>query len=155
MECGDLFARVLSALSEIAINLVVTVGQHIDPAEFGPQPANIKIERQIPQSTVLPLCDLVISHGGSGSVMGALAHGIPSLLIPMGADQPLNAKRCSDLGVAQVLDANKATSSEILAAVATLLEHPSYRREAERFRSEIAALPEPAQAIGLLEELVR
>jgi UDP:flavonoid glycosyltransferase YjiC (YdhE family) len=105
MESGDLITRVLAGLRELSINVVVTVGRHIDPAEFGPQPANVHIERYIPQATVLPLSTVVVSHGGSGSVIGALAHGLPMVLIPMGADQPANAARCGVLGVAEVLDA--------------------------------------------------
>ena len=94
-ESGDLIARVLAGLRELPCNLVATVGPGIDPEEFSPQPANVHIERHIPQSSVLPHCDLVVSHGGSGSVIGALAHGLPSILIPIGADQPHNAARCS------------------------------------------------------------
>ena len=153
MESGDLLARVLTALRELPANLVVTVGRHIDPAEFGPQPAHVRIERHIPQSSVLPYCDLVVSHGGSGSVIGALAHGLPSVLIPIGADQPLNARRCADLGVAHVLDAVGATPDGVRAAVSMVLDDPSYRRNAERLRDEIAALPEPTHTVGLLERL--
>jgi UDP:flavonoid glycosyltransferase YjiC (YdhE family) len=71
----------------------------------------------------------------------------------MGADQPLNAARCADLGVAQVLDAVAATPETVRAAVATVLSDPSYRRAAECMRDEIAALPEPAHAVMLLEQL--
>ena len=154
MESGDLFQRVLAGLRDLPSNLIVTVGRDIDPAEFGPQPANIHIERYIPQSVILPQCDAVVSHGGSGSVLGALAHGLPMVLIPMGADQPLNAIRCADLGVAQVLDAVAATPETVRAAVATVLADPSYSRAAERLRDEIAALPGPAHAVVLIERLV-
>ncbi len=62
MESGDLFARVLAGLRDVPINVpvnvpinvVVTVGRHIDPADFGPQPTNVHVERYIPQSLVLP-----------------------------------------------------------------------------------------------------
>ncbi len=154
MESGDLLWRVLSGLSELPINLIVTVGHHIAPAEFGPQPANVRIERYLPQASVLPYCDLVVSHGGSGSVIGALAHGLPSVLIPIGADQPLNAGRCSDLGVGRVLDAMKVTPENVGAAVSIVLEDSSYRKNAERLRDEIAGLPEAAHAVELLERLV-
>lgn len=154
MESGDLFMRVLAGLRDLPINLVVTVGQHIDPAEFGPQPANVHIERYIPQAAILARCSAVVSHGGSGSVMGALAHGLPSVLIPMGADQPLNAARCLDLGVALVLDAVKATPESVRDAVATVLVEPRYRQAAERLRDEIAALPGPDHAVALLERLL-
>jgi UDP:flavonoid glycosyltransferase YjiC (YdhE family) len=95
----------------------------------------------------------VISHGGSGSVIGALAHGLPSVLIPMGADQPLNASRCVDLGVARVLDALGAKPATVRAAVTSVLEDLTYRIAAERLRDEIAALPGPAHAVMLLERL--
>jgi UDP:flavonoid glycosyltransferase YjiC (YdhE family) len=153
VESGDLLARVLTALRELPVNLVVTVGQQIDPLEFGEQPANVHIDRHIPQSSVLPHCDLVVSHGGSGSVVGALAHGLPSVLIPLGADQPYNADRCAALGVALVLDAVSVTPESLRAAVRNVLTDPAYRRNAECLRDEIAALPEPAQIVGLLERL--
>jgi len=153
MESGDLFTRVLGGLRDLPINVVVTVGQHIDPTEFGPQPANVLIERYIAQESILRHCSLVVSHGGSGSVLGALAHGLPSVLIPMGADQPLNAARCVQLGVARMLDPIAATPDTVRAAASTVLADPSYRRAAERLRDEFAALPGPAYAVGLLERL--
>ncbi len=154
VESGDLFTRVLAGLRDLPINVIATVGREIDPAELGPQPAHIQIEQYIPQALILPHCAMVISHGGSGSVIGALAHGLPAVLIPMGADQPLNAARCADLGVAQVLDAITATPEIVRAAVATVLDDLSYRRAAERMRDQIAALPGPEYAVTLLERLV-
>ncbi|MBZ0280448.1 MAG: glycosyltransferase [Anaerolineae bacterium] len=152
-ESGDLFTRVITGLRDLPINLVVTVGPHIDPAEFGSQPANVHIEQFIPHSLILSHCDVVVSHGGSGSVLGALARGIPSVLIPMGADQPLNAARCEALGVSRVLDPLTATPEMIREAVSIVLQDSSYRQAAERLRDEIIAMPEPAHAVMLLEQL--
>jgi UDP:flavonoid glycosyltransferase YjiC (YdhE family) len=152
-ESGDLFSRVLDGLRDLSINLIVTVGKHIDPAEFGTQPANVRIERFIPQLLLLPHCDLVVSHGGSGSIIGVLAHGLPSVLIPMGADQPLNAARYQALGAAEILDPVTATPELIRKTVLTVLENPSYRAAAERLRDEIAALPPSEHALKLLERL--
>ncbi|HEU5015458.1 MAG TPA: glycosyltransferase [Roseiflexaceae bacterium] len=153
VESGDLFERMLAGLRDLPVQVIATVGRELDPAEFGPQPDTIRIERYVPQAAILPHCAAVVSHGGSGSVIGALAHGLPSVLVPMGADQPLNALRCADLGVAQVLDAVAATPDSVRAAVTTVLEEPSYRRAAERMRDEIAALPGAAHALMLLERL--
>ncbi len=85
--------------------------------------------------------------------MGALEHGLPMVLIPMGADQLLNTARCRELGVARVLDAVTATPETICDAVSTVLIDTSYREEAERFRDEIARLPGSAHAVPLLEAL--
>jgi UDP:flavonoid glycosyltransferase YjiC (YdhE family) len=153
VESGDLFERVLAGLRDLPINVIATVGREIDPAEFGPQSANIRIERYIPQAAILPHCAAMVSHGGSGSVIGALAHGLPSVLIPMGADQPLNAARCADLSVARVLDAVETTPEAVREAVAIVLADPVYRRAAERLRDEIAILPGPENALMLLERL--
>ena len=59
------------------------------------------VERYVPQADVLPLCDVAVGHGGSGSTLGALAHGLPMLLLPHGADQFENAQACAALGVAR------------------------------------------------------
>jgi UDP:flavonoid glycosyltransferase YjiC (YdhE family) len=153
LESGDLFSRVLQGLGGLPVNVVATVGPHISLDEFHPLPDNVHVEQYIPQSQVLPQCDAVVSHGGSGSVLGALAHGLPSVLLPMGADQPLNAARCEELGVARVLDAVRSTPEAIRESVSLVLSRPSYRAAAERLRDEIARLPDPAQAVTLIERL--
>ena len=154
VESGDLFQRVLTGLRDLPINLIVTVGRDIDPAEFGTQPHNVHIEQFIPQSLLLPQCDVVVSHGGSGSVMGTLLHGLPMVLIPMGADQPLNATRCETLGVARVLDALTVTPQAVRDAVTQVLQDASYRHAAERLQAEIDALPAVDYAVTLLERLI-
>lgn len=153
LESGDLFGRVLAGLRDLPIHLVVTVGRDIDPGEFGPQPPHVHIASFIPQALLLPYCSLVVSHGGSGSVVGALAHGLPSVLLPLGADQPLNAARCQALGLGRALDVVAATPTMIRDAAAAVLAEPAYRRAAERFRDEIAALPGPEHTVMLLERL--
>jgi UDP:flavonoid glycosyltransferase YjiC (YdhE family) len=153
LESGDLFGRILEGVRDLPTNVILTVGRSIDPAEFGQQPASVRIERYIPQSQLLPHCDLVISHGGSGTVIGALAHGLPMVLLPMGADQPNNAARCAQLGMARVLDAVHVTPDELQEAVSILLLDPTCRRAARRMRDEIASLPGPAHAVALLERL--
>lgn len=153
LESGDLFQRVLAGLRDLPVNVIATVGRDIDPAEFGEQPPNVHIERYIPQALILPRCHLTVSHGGSGSVIGALAHGLPMVLIPMGADQPYNAARCEALGVGRALDAVDATPDSVREAVQTVLGDPRCRQAAERLESEIAGLPGAATAIPLLERL--
>jgi UDP:flavonoid glycosyltransferase YjiC (YdhE family) len=154
-ESGDLFTRVLGGLHDLPFQVVVTVGREIDPAELGPQPAHVRVERFLEPARLLSRCDLVVSHAGSGTVIGCLAFGVPSVLLPMGADQPLNADRCIDLGVAQVLDASSSPPDAIGRAVMTVWTDPSYRAAAARIRDEIVALPGSEHAACLLERLGR
>jgi UDP:flavonoid glycosyltransferase YjiC (YdhE family) len=153
MESGDLFSRVLVGLRDLPINLIATVGRELQPGAFGRQPANVHIESYLAQHHVLPRCDLVVSHGGSGTMAATLAAGLPSVLIPMGADQPLNAARCSELGLGVVLDAIRSTPDSIRGAAETVLHEPGFRAAAERVHDEVALLPGPESTVALLERL--
>jgi MGT family glycosyltransferase len=153
MESGDLFPRVLAGVRDLDVDVLVTVGPHLSPTEFGPQPSNVHIEQWVSQSLVLPHCAAVVSHAGSGSTIGALAHGLPLVLLPLGADQPHNADRCTALGVGTTLDPSTATPSDITSAVHDVLTRPSYRECAQSLAADIAALPGPEHAIPALENL--
>jgi UDP:flavonoid glycosyltransferase YjiC (YdhE family) len=155
LESGELFERVLAGLRELPVSVIVTVGRELEPDVLGPQPANVRVEGYVPQSVLLPHCDIVVSHGGSGSVVGALAHGLPMVLLPIGADQPLNAARCDALGVAQVLDPFHATAADVASAVTDVLAEPRYRRRAESLQAEIEGLPGPEHALRLLEAITQ
>ncbi|WP_441248307.1 glycosyltransferase [Kitasatospora sp. McL0602] len=149
----DLFARVLTGLQGLAANVVATVGSQVDPAVFGPLPPNVRVEHFVPQDQLLPQCSLVVSHGGSGSLLGTLAHGLPSVLLPLGADQPYNARRCVELGTARVLDPVTVTPDEVRETVSAVLADEGYRHAAERLQYETNALPGPEQTVPLLEAL--
>jgi UDP:flavonoid glycosyltransferase YjiC (YdhE family) len=76
------------------------------------------------------------------------------VLLPMGADQPLNADRAAAVGVARVLDVIRSTPADVRDAAAAVLADGRYRAAAGQLRDEIAALPDPSVAVGLLERLV-
>lgn len=150
----SVFERVLAGLRDLPVRVVTTVGRQRDPASFGPQPEHVRIESFIPQDEVLAEADLVIAHGGSGTLIGSLAHGIPSVLLPMGADQPHNTRRCVELGTAVELDPVAFTAEDAKRAVTTLLSEESYGAAARQLQDEINGLPEPADALPLIEALV-
>jgi len=153
VESGDLFERVLAGVRDHPGDVLMTVGEELDPGELGPRPDHVHIERFVPQAAVLPHVSAVVSHGGSGSVLGALAHALPMVLLAMGADQPLNAARCAALGVARALDPVTATSDDIRGAVAGILADDRARNAAVALQDEMAALPSAAEALTLLERL--
>jgi len=152
-EAGDLFHRLVAGVRGVSVEVLVTVGAALDPAELGPQPPHVRVERFVPLAQVLPRCAAVVSHGGSGTVVAALAAGVPCVVLPMGADQPRNADRCLALGVGRALDAVRATPADIAAAVGDVLHDPAYRVAAGAIRAEVAAMPGPERAAALLERL--
>jgi len=154
LESGDLFERVLAGLRDLPMDVVVTVGRELDPKILGPQPSNVHVRGYIPQSLLLPHCNLVVSHAGSGSVVGALSHGLPMVLLPIGADQPFNAARCVDLRVGRVLSAVEATPEDVHLAALAVLGDATYKENAKRLESEITGLPDAEFGVRLIERLV-
>jgi UDP:flavonoid glycosyltransferase YjiC (YdhE family) len=152
---GDLFERLAAGLGALDADVVVTIGRELDPATFGPQPAHVRIERFVPQAEVLAGTDLVVSHGGSGSLMAALAHGLPSVLLPLGADQPHNALRAGELGVATTLDAATASPAEIRDAARAALGDDTMAERCREVADELASLPPVGAAVATLEDALR
>jgi len=148
-----IFAAILEGLRDKGTNLILAVGRDIDPAQFGPQPGNVHIERYIPLSLLLPHCTLVVHHAGFSTTVTTLLNGLPMVTIPLGADQPYNARSCAVLGVGEVIGPDDRTAGAIRAAAWEVLEEPSYRARAERVRDAMAALPGPEYAVELLERL--
>jgi len=149
----DIFVAILEGLRDEPVNLILTVGRNFDPATFGPQPPSVHIERYVPQSLLLPHCDVVITHAGSGTVMDALSHGLPMVTIPIAADQWPNAQSCARLGVARVISPDQRTPEAIREATLDVLQNPSYKQHAEQIRAEMDALPDWDYAVKLLERL--
>lgn len=133
--------RLIQAVAEIPINIIATTGHAVDPAEFGPLPPNVAVQRFVPQALLLPMCSAVICHAGAGTVLGALAFGLPLLLLPMGADQFGNATAVAAVGAGLVLDPDAATAEAIRSALGDLLDADSFRRAARVVADSIAELP--------------
>lgn len=153
-ESGDLFARVLAALADQPVRVLATVGADVDPSRIGVHADNIRIERFVPQAQVLPHVDVVVNHGGSGSVIGALAHGLPVVTLAMGADQELNADRLVALGAGLALDVVDVAADGIRDAVSRALDDDSIAGQARRLRDEIERLPSVASVVPGVEALV-
>ncbi len=151
----DAFRVILAALSVHPVDVVVTLGVDGDPAALGAQPDNVHVHRFIPQAELLPRCDAVIAHGGAGTTLGALAHGLPLLLLPQGADQHYNAERVAAAGAGLSLAPPQATSAAVSRAIDTLLGDARLRAGAQRVATEIAAMPGPEAGVAHLEALTR
>jgi MGT family glycosyltransferase len=145
------FEAILEALRDEDVNLVLAVGQ--DPAAFGPQPPNVHLEPWIPQTRLLPQCDVFISHGGFNSVKEALSLGVPLVVVPMMSDEPYSAERVAALGVGRAVGPEERGPEDIRDAVRTVLSDGSYRARADEFRAEMLALPGPERIVERLTSL--
>ena len=147
------FRALLDGLRDEALNIVVTVGTQNDPAMLGRQPSNIHVHRHIPQELLLPHCAAVVTHGGAGSTLGALAFGLPLLIVPQGADHFYNAERVVAAGAGVQLTADRLSADSARDAVRTLLHDDTFHGAAHRIMNELDAMPDPQQAGETLERL--
>jgi UDP:flavonoid glycosyltransferase YjiC (YdhE family) len=149
----DVFRTAVEGLLELGVGLVITVGRDGDPAAFGPLPPRVVVERYIPQTQILPVCDVVVSHGGSGTVLAALSMGIPQLCLPQAADQFLNAPAVARAGAGLAIPPDQVDAAAVAGATRQLLQDPAYRRSAQSVAEEIARMPAPEEVAPLLEAL--
>jgi MGT family glycosyltransferase len=132
---------------------VVTLGPGHDPAELASVPANARIEQTVSHAAVLEHAALLVSHAGHGSVMKALWHGRPMVLVPWGRDQPGVAARAAAIGVAEVVPRDAASPAALTAAIDAVLENAAMRSNAERHSRRLRATDPPRAAAELLETL--
>ncbi|MBV9336379.1 MAG: glycosyltransferase family 1 protein [Solirubrobacterales bacterium] len=149
-----LLRTVLEGLAAPELNVIATVGPDGDPAALGPQPGRVHLSRFLPQAQVLGRCEMVICHGGAGSTLGALAFGLPILILPRGADNFYNAERVLAAGAGRRLLDTDITPRAVANEVNSLLTDARYRAAATRIGAEIAAMPAPSAALTALEHLV-
>jgi MGT family glycosyltransferase len=148
-------APLAAAFADLDAEVVVTTGPGIDTGALGSVPPNVRVETYVPMSRLLPTCDVVAFHGGSGTMLAALAAGVPLVVMPVAADQPDNADRCVAAGVGVALGPRDRDPVSVRRAVDLVLGTPSYRAAARRLRDEINAMPDPASVVPFLESLAR
>ncbi|CAN5723656.1 DUF1205 domain-containing protein [soil metagenome] len=154
-DMREIYESVLAGLRDEPLNLVLTIGREHDPEDFGSQPANVVIERYIPHSVLLPRCDAMLTHCGLNSIMACLVLGLPMVGVPITADQPHNAQRLADLGVATVINPDSRTPEAFREATQAILSRPSYRQHAQQLCDEIKEMPGNELGVALLERLSR
>ena len=156
-ESGDLLATAArgAAACPAVDRVLVATGDHVDHESLQPLPEKATVERFVQQDRVLADCAAVVSHAGSGTVLGAMRHGLPHVCLPMGADQHLNAQRLQVLGLGVPLRADTAGVDEVRSAVDDVLATPSFRRNAAAVRDELRALPGTSYAVQAVADLAR
>ncbi len=142
-----LYRRCIDALAD-AYELVLSVGQHVDPAALGALPAHVTVQRSVDQMAVLADCDAFLTHCGMNSVSEALYCRVPLVLFPQTAEQQGVANRTAELGAGVLL--RKDDVGSIRAAVDAVVGDGRYRAAAEKisesFRTAGGA-PKAASAI--------
>ncbi|ASO19802.1 L-noviosyl transferase [Actinoalloteichus hoggarensis] len=148
----DALSAAVAAVAGTGADVIATLGSSlrhptasgIEGARAGADSARVRYLPFTPLAQLLDKADVVVGAGGVGTIVGALAHGLPMVLWPQGADQPVNAARAAASGAAITVD----SAAEISAAVTEVLAYGRYRDRAREIAAEIADRPLPAEVIA-------
>jgi UDP:flavonoid glycosyltransferase YjiC (YdhE family) len=159
---AGVYRMALAAAARLDVRVLLTVGHRFDPAALEPVPANVHVEPWVEQAGVLAEADLVVCHGGSGTVFGALASGVPLVVTPLFADQFVNGRRVADCGAGLIVEPEGGDDDgtrrvlgdrdapRIADAIDAVLGTASYRHNARRIAREMAAAPSVDEVLDAL-----
>ncbi len=149
---------VVDALCRLPVDLVVTTGPSIDPAQLRVRRAvgEVEIHAYLDHARLLPTTSVVVGHGGHATTARALARGIPMLILPMHPmlDQPMLGATVQRLGVGRRLP-RSASEGAIADAVTALCADTAVRGAAQRLGDEIRRQDGAATAADLIVGLTR
>jgi UDP:flavonoid glycosyltransferase YjiC (YdhE family) len=149
-EAIAVFRSALDAVAELPARVLLTIGRATDAAGLGEIPANTHVESWVPQHEVLDHAAVVACHGGSGTVFGALAAGVPLVICPLFADQSANGRVIESAHAGRMVAGRSLAPGALRGlgpgdvpplreAVQGVLDDPSYRQSATRIAAELAS----------------
>ncbi|GAA2414404.1 glycosyltransferase [Actinomadura vinacea] len=123
------------------------------PAALPDPPPNVLVREHVPQMALLKRMSAVVSHGGHNTVCEALAHGLPLVVAPIRADQPVVARQVVGAGAGITVRYGRVGAGELRSALGSVLGNAAYREAAVRVGESFAAAGGAAHAADRLEKL--
>ncbi len=123
----DRLRSIVDAIDELDVDIVVTLGPGTDPSIVGARSEHVHVASFIPQPQVLRRSRVMISHCGSGAMLGAIAAGVPILAVPQGADQFMNAGRIVEAGLGLRILPDELDPDVVRTRLSTLLDDRTVR----------------------------
>ena len=149
----DVFRTIVAARAKHKdLQLVLSVGDQVDPKKIGPVPNNAIIVKKAPQLELLKQASVCITHAGLNTVLESLAQGVPQVAIPVAYDQPGVAARIAHKQTGVVTSLDKLTADHLSALLNEVLSNSTYRDNARSLQKAIADANGLAAAADLIEQ---
>ena len=148
----QLMRRVINCLATTPYRYIVSKGPLHDEIELAPNMAGAEF---LPQTSILPSCDLAITHGGTNTVTECLHFGKPMIVLPLFWDQYDNAQRIDEVGLGIRLDTYRFTDAELHAALDRLLTDAHLRSQLTAAAATIQQRNGVRKAADLIEQTAR
>ena len=150
---ADVFRTIVAGVAKHkGTQLVLSIGDQLDPKQIGPVPGNAIIAKQTPQLEVLKRASVCITHAGLNTVLESLAQGVPQVGIPITFDQPGVATRIAAKKTGVTMPFEKLTSDQLSTLLGEVLSNALYRENARKFQDVIAKTNGLSMAADLVEQ---
>ena len=150
---ADVFRTIVAGVAKHkGTQLVLSIGDQLDPKQIGPVPGNAIIAKQTPQLEVLKRASVCITHAGLNTVLESLAQGVPQVGIPITFDQPGVATRIDAKKTGVTMPFEKLTSDQLSTLLGEVLSNALYRENARKFQDVIAKTNGLSMAADLVEQ---
>ena len=148
----DDFRTIVAALAKHTdLQLVLSVGDWVEPDQIGLAPSNAIIVKRAPQLELLKRTSVCVTHAGLNTVLESLAQGVPQVAIPITFDQPGVAARIADKQTGLVTSLDKLTAEHLSTLLSEVLSNPTYRANARKLQKAIASANGLSVAADLIE----
>jgi zeaxanthin glucosyltransferase len=148
----EAFRTIVAALAKHKdLQLVLSVGDRVEPDQIGPAPNNAIIVKRAPQLELLKRASVCVTHAGLNTVLESLAQGVPQIAVPITFDQPGVAARIADKQTGLVTSLDKLTAEHVSTLLSEVLSNPSYRANARKLQQAIASANGLSVAADLIE----
>ena len=150
---ADVFRTIIAALAmHKHLQLVLSIGDQLDPRQLGPAPKNAIVINRAPQLDVLKRASVCITHSGLNTVLESLAQGVPQVAIPVAYDQPGVAARIAHHRTGVVTSLDKLTADHLSTLLDEVLNNSAYRNNAQRLQGAIAEANGLSAAVDIIEQ---
>jgi len=150
---ADVFRIIVAALAKHKdLQLVLSLGDQLDPKQIGPAPSNAIVVKRAPQLELLKQASVCITHAGLNTVLESLTQGVPQVAIPVTFDQPGVAARIADKKTGVVTSLDKLTADHLLTLLNEVINNPIYRDNARKLQTAIAKTNGLSVAADLVED---
>jgi len=149
----DVFRTMVATLAKHRdLQLVLSVGDQVDPEQIGRVPTNAIIVKRAPQLELLKRTSVCITHAGLNTVLESLAQGVPQVAIPITYDQPGVAARIAHRQTGVVTSLDKLSADHLSTLLDEVLHDPIYGDNSGKLRKTIAEANGLSAAADLVEE---
>jgi MGT family glycosyltransferase len=148
----DVFRTIVAGVAKHKdLQLVLSIGDQLDPEQIGPVPKNAIIVKRAPQLELLKQTSVCITHAGLNTVLESLAQGVPQVAVPVTFDQPGVAARVAHHQTGVVTSLEKLTADHLSTLLDEILTNSIYRDNACRLQKAIAQTNGLSVAADLVE----